>query len=671
MSFSSFAKGLAAFGSGYLKSDEKAREEARLAKLDDMRTQEFESRKAEAAAKQAERDRDDTERKIMQQGASAGTVDNNAAAVTYTDADGQQKTAYQPDLATAKFAASQQEQEQAQIDAYNKANAPAADANPPASTDTAAAPAATPAPAPVVARPEAIAASSYRNLDGSRKLFSGLDAATQAKKYADENPIGEYSKYMAMRDRIIAATGNMQKADEMLKRAKDAEQEGAFRTLALLDAGKHEDAGKLFDSMGTVKRQPGQYFATTTDKDGNKVHQLLNEDKSVAVPDVEKALLYHIGGISGVQARAAATAKENADIRKELLKPVSLAPGAKLVSGGKEIASNTSPPTGYEDVTDPNTGVTRRVHIGTGAKPGEYPKVIADTFKGDEAKIAAANSHYDRLMKSNPGMESAEAAGLAQRITLGQGKHVLTFNPATGFFEQHFVDEATQSKDGAPGQWTPGGTYRLGTTQYKAGSAAVPQKDAQAAVDQMKKSMPAEYNGYLGIIKTPESYDTYINKAGEQIQALRAAGDKRIGEAKTPDEKARIEAEYQAASAKITSEMRRVALVKEFYKPETQAQPGNQVPGKDFTPKPGTPAAVAERLKVAGLNAANKSAADKATKDAKDADTKRREAEVAWMTPEAAEQLSPKEAQEYLSKYEFVLPGGANGAVARALRKQL
>lgn len=555
--------GLAAFvaglGGGYLKAQQQNREDERQDKRDAMLEEQFAWARDDAGEKRREREAKEAERQILRDGAKAGQIEDNVAGVTYTDQAGQQRTAYQPDQATADFAAQQQRLEEG-----SAPQAPAVASNPTATT-----------------------ATSVRDLTGNRKLFTGLTAAADAKRFADENPNASYAQFNAMAQRVLATTGNQELADKLLERAKKAEKEGAFKALAMLEAGNTDAALNAWNSTGAARLQPGQKFTTVSDKAGNKIHQVVNEDGSVAVPNVESALLNYIGGIEGVTRRADAKAKELADMRKELMKPVPLNPGQVVTRYNpqtdryEEVASNTAPPRGYEDVTDPNTGVTRRVPVGKADKPGDYPKVIADTFKGDESKIAQANELYDRLLESNPGMKPAAAAGIAQRALSG-GRVVQTFNPQTGLFERHFEDSAGAVADSGAslgsGAAISNGTYRLGASQYKKGAAGVSDKDAQAAVAQIQKDMPTEYSGYVNIVKTPESYQAYINKAGETLSSLKSTAEKNFSEAKTPEEKAQIQALYQQTANKITAELRRVELVKQFYKPTPDTNKGNSDP---------------------------------------------------------------------------------------------
>lgn len=304
----SFAAG---FGGGYLKARDREYErerqeklDARQAKIDDMQAEQFGWAREAAEAKRRERADKDAIDKAITDGVSAGTV-KEAGAVSYTDADGAKKTAYQPDLKTAQFAADQQRLEESQS------------LTPPATPSA----------------PQAEQAASVRTLDGARRLFSGLTAASDAKKFVDENPVTPYAKYMALSERLSGMAGGQEKADAYLKRAKEAEKEGAFRALTMLDAGDPEGALKAWNSTGAKRLGEGQKFVTVTDEAGNKTHQVVNSDDSVAVPNVERSLLRYLSGIEGVAASAKARAEAEDRIRAKLAEPQIVGDGGAFIPG--------------------------------------------------------------------------------------------------------------------------------------------------------------------------------------------------------------------------------------------------------------------------------------------------------------------------------------------------
>jgi hypothetical protein len=433
----SFAAG---FGGGYLKARDKEYErerqekaDARQAKLDDMQTELHQANMARLSAEQRDRSNKEAIDRAITEGMSAGTV-QDAGAVRYTDADGAQKTAYQPDLKTAEFAAEQQRLEEGQS------------LTPPTTPSA----------------PQAEQAASVRTLGGARRLFSGLTAAADAKKFVDENPITPYAKYMAMSEKLSTMAGGQEKADAYLKRAKEAEKEGAFRALTMLDAGDPEGALKAWNSTGAKRLGEGQKFVTVTDKAGNKIHRVVNSDGLVVVPNVEQAMLRYLSGIEGLTKQAETRANARARVQEELYKPRVLKPGevfgALDPTDGKwkEFAAGNLP-AGYEAMTDgQGNTVLRRIDgggrgAGTGAGAGDKPKdALAEATKAVEFAIdksaargaleapvvARANTLGRQLVaqaaSENRSLDPSVAAEIAINTATGALKPANAFNPRTG-----------------------------------------------------------------------------------------------------------------------------------------------------------------------------------------------------------------------------------------------
>ncbi|TXH13310.1 MAG: hypothetical protein E6R03_11565 [Hyphomicrobiaceae bacterium] len=105
--------------------------------------------------------------------------------------------------------------------------------------------------------------------------------------------------------------------------------------------------------------------------------------------------------------------------------------------------------------------------------------------------------------------------------------------------------------------------------------------------------------------------------------------------------------------------------------PGAPARPTAASLGMSYQPLPGTPQELANRALVAQLDkvAEQQKVVDSA-KPAEQAKEARRQ-EISWLTTNEVAVLKPSEAQDILSKYQDVLPGGANGRLARALRQRL
>jgi hypothetical protein len=115
--------------------------------------------------------------------------------------------------------------------------------------------------------------------------------------------------------------------------------------------------------------------------------------------------------------------------------------------------------------------------------------------------------------------------------------------------------------------------------------------------------------------------------------------------------------------------------------PAAAAAPGTPAPvaapapgaptGAAYVPQPGTPQEIVDRvLKNAKERAAAQAPAAQAA-EAAIADKAARANEISWLTTNEVSIMKPKEAAQYLMKYQDVLPGGPNGRLARALRQRM
>lgn len=444
---SKLASFVAGFGGGYLKADRQRIEDERQAKLDKMREDEFAMRKEDFAMRKTDAERlrtqqdeiyNDARTKREQSAAitdavakanQAGKIEN-AATVDYVDASGQKKSAYQPDAATAQFAAQQQAMEEG-----------VAMPGTPGSTTS-------------VGK-----ATAVSKLDGGRELFSGMDAAAKAKAYADENQPGSYAGYMSLSKRLAGMAGGQEMADAYLKRAKEAEKEGAFRSLTMLDAGDTEGALKAWNSTGSKRLETGQKFVTVADAAGNKTHQVVDADGKVVVPNVERAMLRYLSGIEGVAKQAEARDNAAAKIREKIYEPKVLKPGEKFgaidpTDGKWKEYAEGNIPKGYEAMTDAqgNT-ILRAIDPKGGSGSGSAGKVadpLGDATKAvefaidksaakgamDPSAVAQANT-IGRLLVATAqsdkrNLDPSMAAEIAINVSTGKYKPVNAFDPRKG-----------------------------------------------------------------------------------------------------------------------------------------------------------------------------------------------------------------------------------------------
>lgn len=297
----SFAVG---FGGGYLKAKDKEFERQRQEKLDKMAAEQHEWAKQNAAYQEEVRNRDRDTRRAIEDVEKAGTVEEEMTPIEEVETGFLAKPEAKP-AAAAPVAAPPTSAPPAGAVPSPVADTPSEalklpDAPPPAAN-------AAPAPTDAAATPADTKRYSVRALDGTRKYFTGLDAA---KQYAEANMPSGYSKYRALAERL--ETKSPELAKFYLDRAKMVNREGLDRTLALLDAGKADEARKVFNASGDIRLQEGQSFATNT-VDGRKVHQVVDAEGNVVIPDVEGYAINYIAGIDGRAAKAAARDKLVAD----------------------------------------------------------------------------------------------------------------------------------------------------------------------------------------------------------------------------------------------------------------------------------------------------------------------------------------------------------------------
>jgi hypothetical protein len=548
---------------GYKRQE---KEDARQAELDARSAEEFQWRKERADAERRQRENELAIENAVTTTGKAGQVDNNGAAVTYEDASGQQKTAYQPDLEAANAAAQQQAIE-------------------------------TGGPMPTAEK-----ASSVRTLDGGRKLFTGLSAAQQAKAYADENAPGNYAKYMALSEKLATMAGGQELADKYLARAKQADKEGAFKALSLLNADRPEDALKVWNSTGAARLQDGQTFKTVTDKAGNKVHQVVDRDGKVLVPDAEAALVRHISGIEGVVSASNAKSAAAAKIREELYKPYTLKPGEKREvvdpGTGKTVTlSEGNIPAGYEVMTDPNGNtILRKIDgaggRGTGTGAGKAPKEDIDTAttilkdalgKTDGTPEGAqrytrAVSYLDGIYASNAGISPRTAAGIAADASA---------NPAA--IKMQLGADGRVSKVYSNPDFEGGRQFNLAPN-----SASVAEMEKSVGADGMKSAVTGMMSNMLAVV--PEE-----QRAATQQQLVQVAGN--------PQARQAYLAAAKEAGKDVDTLSRQLDLISKYGMP-TPPKTNKGGPtinwngGMNYTPDPNSPAGRAA-AKRAELNSAN------------------------------------------------------------------
>lgn len=142
--------------------------------------------------------------------------------------------------------------------------------------------------------PQVKPATVIPQLDGTQKLYTGLNSAAEAQKFAQENPTSSVSRFKALHAKIAAMPGGAKYADQIMAKIKEAQSEGAFQALNLAQAGRTEEAMQLFNRDGLIKIGEGDYLTHDPIKKssitGKPLVRLLSKDGKPVVEDAEAAL---------------------------------------------------------------------------------------------------------------------------------------------------------------------------------------------------------------------------------------------------------------------------------------------------------------------------------------------------------------------------------------------
>lgn len=168
-----------------------------------------------------------------------------------------------------------------------------------------------------VVKPEVKPAAWTDRIDGTKKLYTGLDAAVQAKAYNESNPITGYSRYRQIYDQLSAIPGMSEEADKYLAKIKTAKQEGAFEVLGRLERGDIEGAYAIGNQMGQTRWPEGSRLVKTGEQSGENLlgyngakYSLVGPDGRVLADDVVATLNRSILGPEKIAEMSIAAAGE-------------------------------------------------------------------------------------------------------------------------------------------------------------------------------------------------------------------------------------------------------------------------------------------------------------------------------------------------------------------------
>jgi hypothetical protein len=278
-------------------------------------------------------------------------------------------------------------------------------------------------------------AASVAGLDGKSKLFTGLNAATEAKQYVDNGDFGSYAKYTTLRDKLATMPGGQEYADKFFQRMKLMKEEGLDKALSYLDADRPEDAMRAAQSVGQyrppegsklVSRQ-GKHWLTGAD---DKVWSLVDKDGKVIQDDVRRSIE---GGLLGFKDRAtiAATLKKSEDSAEARRYAAEMAFQRGLMLGGGGGRSGGSGGSG-----------------GSGKQPSDPAmSLLEDAYKADApgggkhtgAQLIEGTAMLDVIPKTLPNgttLSDKMRAQIAYDASVNPNSTTTQINPTTGQIER-------------------------------------------------------------------------------------------------------------------------------------------------------------------------------------------------------------------------------------------
>lgn len=330
-----------------------------------------------------------------------------------------------------------------------------------------------------VVKPEVKPAAWTDRLDGTKKLYTGLDAAVQAKAYNESNPITGYSRYRQIYDQLSAIPGMSEEADKYLAKIKTAKQEGAFEVLGRLERGDIEGAYAIGNQMGQTRWPEGSRLVKTGEKSADNLlgyngakYSLVGSDGRVLADDVVATLNRNILGPEKIAEMSIATANER---RKR----------AERLEDNKELILFR------DDVRDGNVGTG----TGSGGKK-KAPATPADSASGlfmeaikqtsstqnvfSPAQINAGDTAARTAMSLNPGISPEVAATAGMAFASAQpGSTRFSWDPAT--------NSAVEQVE------TPQGLVAVNRVTYlNAASRKMPPEQIRAAVESSLASVAGD-----------------------------------------------------------------------------------------------------------------------------------------------------------------------------------
>lgn len=458
-----------------------------------------------------------------------------------------------------------------------------------------------------------------------------------------------------------------------------------------------QEIGKIFDSdpmnggTKSIEAIEGGVRMTIYNKDTGKT-----STREFTGPKAREDLIAAFQPYFRPEAYAKLLEKQG-EIAAEIAKNpyTSVAPGAALIDRrtGRVVAENT---TGYvpaldasgQPIVDSETGEQVMVRgsagktgaaagggkgkSGTSGTSGDTPGAIKDTLKDNPTAIASATELAAAFRTNHPGMPVETANALGVRAASGVGR-TMTFNPATGTFDEYFRDDPQKDDKGNVIGYGTGKTYLIQSQDYSR-NGGIPPEMAAKAVAELQKTLPKpQYDSYVAA-RNPEARKAFVEKAEAAFKAVREKAvadveavlkDEKLTPQQRKDKALLIESALTSQMQNMQAEIRRMELVSEFHKDA----PAGSRPGPAPAPGP----SVSEMLKSGTLGAAvPKDAAEAAARAESDAAARKKaqddaraaklaadeqaRKDIAGLTPEIIRNIGDvKTAQDMYDKYRPLL----------------
>ncbi len=329
-----------------------------------------------------------------------------------------------------------------------------------------------------VVKPEVKPAAWTDRLDGNKKLYTGLNAAVEAKQYNESNPITGYSRYRAIYDKLSSIPGMQDEADKYLDKLKEARTEGAFEVLAKLEHGDSDGAMTIWNQLGSMRAPEGSRLVKVAEKSGQNQlgysgpqYALVGKDGQVLSEDVAASVNRNILGpkaVAELAIKRAAKQEERQDKLEDQAFLLRLRGDIKAEGAGGDGTGSGSGSGGGKKSKTPLEETLDAIKDSYDAEPKDGTEGATTPEQRLVARSAAAEIH-----KLNPKINAGTAAIAARAYAKTAD------NPAALIYGW---DDNTNSV--IEKVWTPQGPVAVNAvTPFNAPVRGLPANVTKAALD--------------------------------------------------------------------------------------------------------------------------------------------------------------------------------------------